>query len=679
MKKIFFLLLLLNFSILYAQQTLEGKLVLKEGSEGVFIYLSNKSIGEKSNSDITSVLIERQMPGEKNYTSVGQVAMVSSIEEFKNATSPDMLQNIMKMKKLKSEKEAWDYLLSHNAADDYGFLALDQKFMSAMGMMYIDRQVRTMAKSGVVHYKASFIKRDKTTGYIITGAITLGAPPAISQPKLLSKKEDDTHISIVWAADKRTSPDAMFADVYKSDDFSKGYKKAGRIIVNQDSATQAIRYIWTEEVAPSRFYRYYIVPVTVAGLPGPVSDTVQVVSVRASSIAVVTAMSAVDSSIGVVLKWRPVAANTLVTGLRIERSRGAAEGYIPLDTVSAFDSSFIDLKVIPGFSYYYRLRTITIRNDSFPPSAFASVTVAAKGMFLQPPSGFKAVPEKKEIALHWNPSAQPQIAGYAIYRSNGINDSLLVLQPFVKDTFYTDTLLLSAGRQYKYALKAIDYNMQSSGYSESVYAQITEKKAMEPPAGLSASAEPGKVSLLWNSMKATDTRVSGYNIYRLPASSPKQFDNNMTVTDLAATGFKKINPSPVASSLYPDYSVEQGQQYYYTVTAINTEGDESASSLIISTEVPVISWSVPSQFGLEKTDKGIVISWETLQSTGAKECLIYRRASTEEQPQKIATVKFGDKKYTDTAAQAGVVYFYSIALSNEKQTSATSLEKGVVK
>ncbi len=680
MKKIIIVLLLLNFSGLYAQQVIEDKLVLKESPEGVFIYLSSKSIGEKSNSGITHVLIERMLPGEKNYSSIGQATMVGSVEEFKNTANPEMLKNIMQMKKLKSEKEAWEYLLSHPSADDYGFLALDSKFMSAMGMMYIDRQVKTISKSGMAQYKASFIKRDNTTGYIITGKITLGATPSIRQPKLLSKKEDDTHISIIWTADKSTSPDAMFADVYKSDDFSKGYKKTGRIIVNTDTVTQNIRYIWTEQVAPFRFYRYYLVPVTIAGLPGPASDTVQVVSVNASSIKVVTAMSATDSSKGVLLQWHPVPANTLVTGLRIERSRGAAEGYIPIDTVSAFDSAYWDLKVIPGYSYYYRLRTITIRNDSFPPSAFASVTVKANGMFLQSPSGLKATSEKGKIQLAWNKSAQPQIAGYIIYRSNGINDSLKILQPLIKDTLYIDTLLLSAGNQYKYAVKAVDYEMQSSEFSDIVYAHIADIKIMEPPTGLSVSAEPGKISLLWNNMRATDTRIWGYNIYRFSGDAPPEaLNSNLSVTDLTRFNFKKINSSINTATIYSDYTVEQGQRYYYAVTAVNSDGTESISSSVSEVEVPFVVWSAPAQFGLEKSDKGIVISWGMLQSAGAKECLIYRRASTDLQPQKIATVKFSDKKYTDATAQTGVVYFYSIALSNEKQTSATSLEKGIVR
>lgn len=681
MKKLVLLQLLLcaTFGI-KAQQVLEDKLVLKESPEGIIVYLSNKAIGGKSTPEISGVLIKRSLPGESGFTEIAKVQMAATQEDFKRTAGNDILEKVRQLKELKTTKDAWDYLQAHPSAEEYGFLSFDIGFMSAMGMLYADKQNLSGVKGKEIRYRAEFLKNDNTPGLIITGKITPGTSPAIGKPTFLSRKEGDKHVSITWQSSRSSSPDALFADVYKSDDFSKGYQKVGKIFTTTDSVTNQIRYNWTEEVNPSRFYRYFIIPVTVTGLAGPASDTVQVVSLNTSSIRVISKMTATDSSRGVLLKWQPLPANNLVTGVVIERSRQAAEGYLALDTVSASDSSWWDVKVIPGYSYYYRLKAVSIRNDTFPPSAFASVTVTPKKMFLQPPSGLKAVSSKDNVVLRWKSSPQLQIAGYAVYRSPAGSDSMMVLNPMVRDTSYMDTLFVLPGIQYKYAVKAVDFSMGSSEFSEPVYSGSSEKIPVNFPSGLIASADIGKVSLMWNDARAFNTRIVGYNIYRLNGTVQKDLsESNPAGTDLLKSNFVKINSSPVTSVIFTDNKVKQGESYSYALTATDVDGTESPASIMTTVTVPVAAWSAPVYFGLEKTDKGIIVSWESLSSTLATQCIVYRRTTAETEPEKIATVRFQDKKYTDTTAKQGVTYFYSIALGNEKQTSEKSLEKGIVR
>ena len=48
----------------------------------------------------------------------------------------------------------------------------------------------------------------------------------------------------------------------------------------------------------------------------------------------------------------------------------------------------------------------------------------------------------------------------------------------------------------------------------------------------------------------------------------------------------KLTPSPVAATDYADSSVQQGQTYYYVVTAVNSQNAESAYSAQVSAAVP---------------------------------------------------------------------------------------------
>jgi len=68
------------------------------------------------------------------------------------------------------------------------------------------------------------------------------------------------------------------------------------------------------------------------------------------------------------------------------------------------------------------------------------------------------------------------------------------------------------------------------------------------------------VSLNWNASKSQD--ITGYNLYRSTNGS----------------NWQKINVSLIASTLYSDSTVSNGTTYYYSATAVDISGSESAKS-----------------------------------------------------------------------------------------------------
>jgi fibronectin type 3 domain-containing protein len=91
--------------------------------------------------------------------------------------------------------------------------------------------------------------------------------------------------------------------------------------------------------------------------------------------------------------------------------------------------------------------------------------------------------------------------------------------------------------------------------------------------GVSSSTTPNGtgdhvVDLSWNSSTSTD--VAGYNVYRSP-------DGN---------NWSKINVSLVGSTIYDDSTVVNGDTYYYAVTAVDLQGDESGKSAVAKASVP---------------------------------------------------------------------------------------------
>ena len=76
------------------------------------------------------------------------------------------------------------------------------------------------------------------------------------------------------------------------------------------------------------------------------------------------------------------------------------------------------------------------------------------------------------------------------------------------------------------------------------------------------------VDLAWKA--STSSNIAGYNVYRSPD----------------ATNWKKINASLIASTLYADSTVANGSTYYYTATAVDISGDESAKTPPVKAVVP---------------------------------------------------------------------------------------------
>ena len=76
------------------------------------------------------------------------------------------------------------------------------------------------------------------------------------------------------------------------------------------------------------------------------------------------------------------------------------------------------------------------------------------------------------------------------------------------------------------------------------------------------------VDLSWKASTSND--VAGYNIYRGPDGST----------------WEKINASLVASTLYDDSTVANGSTYYYAVTAVDINGNESCKTGAVKAVIP---------------------------------------------------------------------------------------------
>src|SRR5439155_23343143 len=98
-----------------------------------------------------------------------------------------------------------------------------------------------------------------------------------------------------------------------------------------------------------------------------------------------------------------------------------------------------------------------------------------------------------------------------------------------------------------------------AGWIESVVSD--DSTAPAAPAGLTATAGTGSVSLQWAA--GTEPDLAGYDVYR---------------STTGGGGYVRLESSPLATAAFTDTGVVNGVTYFYVVKAVDKSGNESGPS-----------------------------------------------------------------------------------------------------
>ena len=199
---------------------------------------------------------------------------------------------------------------------------------------------------------------------------------------------------------------------------------------------------------------------------------------------------------------------------------------------------------------------------------------------LSPPGNVRAAGSIGRIVLTWNPVTSGNLAGYGVWRARTSTGSYSRLPGEVGDSIittgrnvYVDTTLdLSGNRIYFYRVNTIDVLGQSSELSVFASAEaLQDNRPPAQPSDLSAVTDvaTGLVTLGWSAPLADAngeelTGLVGYRVFRA-----KNTQDAFVLIDSLASG----------ETSYTDQStLELDAQYFYKVSAIDKEGNESGRS-----------------------------------------------------------------------------------------------------
>jgi len=160
--------------------------------------------------------------------------------------------------------------------------------------------------------------------------------------------------------------------------------------------------------------------------------------------------------------------------------------------------------------------------------------------------------------------------GQAVWKSRPLQLAATAAPEFLDTGF-------DYGKTYAYLVRSVvvaDGLQRESGDSQA--AVVTPRDIFPPaaPQGVVAAVIPGQtagslvVDISWSLNVETD--LAGYRLYR---------------SEQEGTRGQLLSPEPLPTPAYRDNSVLSGKRYWYTVTAVDRAGNESAPSVALVVEV----------------------------------------------------------------------------------------------
>jgi fibronectin type 3 domain-containing protein len=359
-----------------------------------------------------------------------------------------------------------------------------------------------------------------------------------------------------------------------------------------------------------------------------------------SAPAAATGLVATPGNAQVSLSW---AASTGATSYHVKRGAVSGGPYTLLSSPAS--ASFVDTGLSNGTKYFYVVSAVNSAGESanspeVVATPVAPVTVPAA------PAGLTATAGNAAVSLVWNTSSGA--TSYHVKRATVSGGPYTQIAAATSATFADAGL--TNGTKYFYVVAAVN-SAGESGNSAPASATPSAPVTIPPvPAGLTATAGNGQVSLTWSAS-------SGATSYHLKRAT--------------VSGGPYTQVSAPASASFTDTALTNGTKYFYVVSALNSAGESADSGQANATPTaPVTVPGIPGGVKIAAGSAQVALSWTA--SSGATGYHVKRATvSGGPYPQVAAPTATGD---TDTGLTNGTTYFYVVSAVNSAGESANSAQ-----
>jgi hypothetical protein len=588
--------------------------------------------------------------------------MVKDMQAFKKLTGAAFVSQLQHQLKLGSEEALWAYLQQHPDLSAYGMISFLVPFRAAMGAAYVDEEVKGQ-KGRTYTYKIDVDGSGSKASF--SSSITIGQAPDFAAAVLTQARAKDSIVSIRWRM--RLQKDIPYlATVYRQTGGKGEFQQLSARILATHKGDSAI-FLFTEQVTPQSAYRYFIRPSDLLENAGSfTSDTANVIAADFRKLPFITNVKTQDTMNGILLSWKPLAANPLITGIEIQRSRDSRGDYVIIDTVSALSDNYMDRKLLPHVAYYYRLTVLhggkQLQSEKFYSAASADQQKTSH--LPDAPYGLSVQSGPKGVLLHWQPVNDPDLYAYYVYRGTNLDAAMEVISPSLTDTIYMDTTSnLSRQTAYVYAVKAVSNAGKESPWSEKIAAHLSRGKERPlTPGGIKVLAREGHLFIQWDDVKRNDRSILGYILYKHPAGQTLTYDVSKPASEEASRLQLQLAVGGALTAPYFEDTLPSGAgKWEYLVSTIDLYGAESGLSPVATYNLPHnTTVRPPAQLYARTVKEGVSLQWEQASAEGVEGFALYRRSINEKKLLRIARLKNNINQYTDRQVVTGTLYVYTV-------------------
>ena len=269
-------------------------------------------------------------------------------------------------------------------------------------------------------------------------------------------------------------------------------------------------------------------------------------------------------------------------------ARATIIGSVTYDEIkkAAGDLTYTDTLELAGepARLRYAVRYVNAADQSAAFSNFFLMEPAAK--VAEPPTIIKTGKEYSETAntITWEApktntdgSTPVNLLGYNIYRTEGAQETSKnpLNQEPITATQYEDKKF-KFGNKYGYVVRSVSLGTEGkpveSQDSNSIRLAPVDTYPPVAPEKPTVGPAPGRLSVFWVANSEPD--LAGYYVYR------------STDPNLPKDKWTKLTPTLYTKTTFTDENVEPGKTYYYYIVAVDTAGNVSPFSEVVSETAP---------------------------------------------------------------------------------------------
>jgi uncharacterized protein len=307
-----------------------------------------------------------------------------------------------------------------------------------------------------------------------------------------------------------------------------------------------------------------------------------------------------------------------------------------------------DNKVERGKAYEYRATMVAPDGHESAPSEPQGATYGVLPLPLIGPVQVQGKSNDQGVEISWQ--ANPADSGaltFSVYRCPDSVGTYLCLNraplAYLPDTSgassqgsFIDTTA-QVGRQYYYAVVSVDYAGNESPRTPQLIWQQADVVAPPIPQNVFADPSDLGITVTWDGV--ADDNLAGYHIYR-------SID--------ADSGFVRINNEllPADTGYYEDKATTLVDRYFYRVTAVDRDGNESEKSArSLSLFENYLAPIPPQGVQAETRSNGIMVKWQATDEADVRGYYVFRADSYNGELSQVSPLIGRDTtEYLDTSA-----------------------------